>query len=152
MKYLSLLSLVFLLSFAACKESKNTENQSNTDSTAQANAEKPASDTPQEIHKVRYRCDGFYPGIASEWIEATYTDTKLTAMEYWNTQDETRKTLKILSVDYGNPEAEISGISGELEFPGIKGKVGFGGIEDKLNLIFDGDRFQEFEYEPEIGH
>ena len=147
MKYFSLLCLALLLSFAACKESKNTENKTSADSIAQVSTEKSANDTPQEIHKVRYRCDGFYPGIASEWIEATYTDTKLTALEYWNTQDETHKTLKILRVDYGNPEAELSGISGDLEFPGIKEKVGFGGIEDKFNLIFDGDRFQEFEYE-----
>lgn len=152
MKHFSFFCLALLLSFTACKESKKSEKQASTDSTAQVATEKSANDTPQEVQKARYRCDGFYPGIASEWIEVTYTDTKLTALEYWNTQDETHKTLKILKVEYSDPNSEISGISGELEFPGIEGKVGFGGIEDKFNLIFEGDRFQEFEYEPEIGH
>lgn len=119
-----------------------------TTETPTAGTESSTSAEPQDVLTVRYRSDGFYPGIASEWLEVTYDSEAPTVLSvvYWSSDDETKQQMEILEQSFS--AGEISGYSGKLAFPG-QDPIGFGSIEDRFNLVHPGDRFQEFELEEE---
>ncbi len=141
-----MLQRISFLLLLACLLACGNNTPSSDANTAQA-AEPRSEETMVEKIVVRYRSDGFYPGMASEWLEVTYNaDFRLLQIDYWNTADETKQTLSILEQSFET--GEISGYVGKLAFPG-QAPIAFGSIEDRFNLIHDGDRFQEFELEEE---
>jgi hypothetical protein len=107
-------------------------------------AEEPMEDhhTIVEFSNLLFRSDGFYPGIASEWIQVVVdpSNQKITSAVYWNTSDDIMQDIKLLNYDY--IDDEISGYSGRLNLLGSE--VGFGMFEDRFNLVHDDERFQEF--------
>lgn len=99
----------------------------------------------KEDVKMTYRCDGFRPGLASEYIQVVVNDeNKITAMYYWNTDDEKKMTLQITSQKF--IDGEISALSGAVKFPGSDDPCKFSMLEQNFNLDCDG-MFQEFEME-----
>lgn len=112
------------------------------------------SDTPHKPEKAVklqtsgsiFRCDGFYNGIASEWVQVAFAEegNDIDGLWYWNSEDENPVKLNILDITFS--EGEISGFSGELAFPS-GGKYEFGQVEDRFTLTHPGGRFQEFDYE-----
>ncbi|MBC6995995.1 hypothetical protein QWY85_00785 [Neolewinella lacunae] len=143
MRFFSVL-LLFLALLQGCGNSAAEP----TAGTPSASAESGTTDESQDVLTVRYRSDGFYPGIASEWLEVTYDSETPTILSvvYWSSDDETRQEMEILEQSFS--AGEISGYSGQLAFPG-QDPIGFGSIEDRFNFVHDGDRFQEFELEEE---
>lgn len=93
-----------------------------------------------------FRCDGFYNGIASEWVQVAFSEegNDIDGIWYWNSEDESPVKLEILDITFS--EGEISGFSGELAFPSGD-KYEFGQVEDRFTLTHPGGRFQEFDYE-----
>lgn len=107
--------------------------------------------TPEvvEVVKTVYRSDGFYPGIASEYVEVHLDpeNHKVVELLYWNVSDEQRQPLAIVTQTY--EAGEISGYTGTLRFPDETEAIPFGIIEDRFTLTHAGERFQEFFYEEE---
>ncbi|WP_027002216.1 hypothetical protein [Hugenholtzia roseola] len=155
--------LVFCLLFlAACQakkeDSSNNQAQNQTlnqTETSQTEANEASAQSKQMPEKEQvsgkprgsiYRCDGFYNGIASEWIQVAFSQdgSKIEGIWYWNTQDENKKALQVS--DYQVSKGEISGSTGIVTFPTGE-KYGFGQVEDRFNLTHEDGRFQEFEYE-----
>ncbi len=112
------------------------------------NGEADAEDMESETFTAVYRCDGFYPGIASEWVAITTDSESATIIkaEYWNTDDETKVALRIIEQTYF--DEGMPGYTGTVVFPG-QDPIGFGIVEDMFNLTHDGDRFQQFVFEYE---
>jgi hypothetical protein len=144
--------LIFCLLFlAACQAQKEDKAENTAQTTPNQEVEK-KEQTPEkeqvsnEPRGAIYRCDGFYNGIASEWIQVALSEdgSKIEGIWYWNTQDENKKMLQVL--DYTVSQGEISGSSGKLAFPTGE-KYGFGQVEDRFNLTHEDGRLQEFEYE-----
>jgi hypothetical protein len=94
-----------------------------------------------------YRCDGFHPGVVSEWLQVAFSkdSNKIEGVWYWTAQDETPIQLNILEQEF--TDGEISGYTATVNFPNSPEKIGLGLIEDKANLSFADGQFQEFEYE-----
>lgn len=153
-----LFSTIFLL-FACGNSTEASSASSDTASTeateVAAQASEPAASSEEandedesETFTATYRSDGFYPGIASEWVAVT-TDSEtaaITKIEYWNTDDETKVSLRIIQQTYH--DEGMPGYDGTLAFPD-QDPIGFGIVEDMFNLTHEGDRFQQFIYEYE---
>ena len=132
----------------ACGKKSDAGNQQSSQEASATTTEKTATAVTENKPKGSiFRCDGFYPGIASEYLQVDFNaeKKKIEAIWYWNTQDEKKISLKIFSQKY--TEGEISGFDGELQFPDNDDKVAWGCVEDRFNLTHKGDRFQEFELE-----
>lgn len=98
-------------------------------------------DWPSQI----YRCDGYRPSMASEWIKVIYTPDNdfINTILYWNVNDETPIVLDLIESEY--EEGEISGWTGVVKSPDGKEEWGFGMIEDRFNLTYGEEGpFQEF--------
>lgn len=96
---------------------------------------------------ITFRCDGFYNGIASEYIETVWLDTELKEVWYWNTSDEKKVKLHIKNIKKSNDE--IGALSGEFSFPSSPNDVmDFVIIEDAFRILDPNDeREHEFIYE-----
>lgn len=121
-----------------------TSNDEDSDQTTTA----PNTETTAQKERPRgtiYRCDGFRPGTASEWVQVAYADkeNKIVGIWLWDSNNEKKVQVKILEQRFA--EGEISGFAGTFEYPGGD-KYGFGIVEDRFNISTD-DQFQEFEYE-----
>ena len=94
-----------------------------------------------------YRCDGFYNGIASEWVQVAFNDddNKLRKMWYWNTSDTIPKELDVLSIKYLT--GEIGSIHGKVRFKQINDTLEFGMVEDRFHFLDANDVFHEFDME-----
>jgi len=151
MKNLGLvLSFIFL--FMACgKESASSEatapeEKMNENSPDTSLAEVKKTETPISPYRLTYRSDGFYPGISSEWFTIT-TDTanyRILSIEYWNTEDEEKTDLSILTQEFS--EGELRGYEGTLAYPN-QDPLEYVIVEDRFILIHEGDRMQEFFYD-----
>lgn len=122
-----------------------THQNSTCQTTTFAQAKVQSYKTQDQVSK--YRCDGFYNGIVSEWLEVTFGENKINSIVYWNTKDTKRQKLTIVKQKY--TDGEMAGFTGSLTFPNSKDIITFGAVEDKFNLTHSGDRFQEFEMESE---
>lgn len=132
---------------AASPETTETVTELTSDTPSPTN-EADATEMEPETFTAVYRSDGFYPGIASEWIAIT-TDSESAAIikaEYWNTDDDAKVPLRIIEQTYH--DEGMPGYDGTLAFPG-QDPIGFGIVEDLFNLTHDDDRFQQFIYEYE---
>lgn len=155
------LIIILLVSVAAMScQSKVQNNSQATDSSQSKNSIPEKNTAPrksEETHnnsnnnnttKVTYRNDGFYNGIASEFIQVAYSEnaSEITGMWYWNSQDDNKIKLSIQKINY--VDGEISVISGEYFFPNLPDDIyKFAIIESQINVTHADDRFQEFEFE-----
>lgn len=99
---------------------------------------------------ITFRCDGFYNGIASEYIETVWLDTELKEVWYWNTQNDDKIKLKLRNV--GNTDDEIGALFGEVAFPSSPNEYyDIVLIEDYFRLMDAGENnVHEFEYESSV--
>jgi hypothetical protein len=143
-----LLIALFASTFMACNKEKAAETKSDATATSTTTATTATTTAVDEKPSgTKYRCDGFRPGMASEWVQVKYNSdfTKIEAIYYWNVNNEKPVKLTIHSQEFS--KGEISGVTGDVSFPGDSEKVGLGIIEDRLNLIYADKRMQEFEME-----
>lgn len=140
---------VIILSSAAALFIASACSGGNTPSDMSGNVQKTEQSAAAQPRGTIYRCDGFRPGVVSEWVQVDYDNdvNKIHGIWYWNTSDEKPLALTIIKQEF--IDGEISGFTGELSFPGDKEIIGFGIIEDRFNLSYPDGRFQEFEYEYE---
>jgi hypothetical protein len=151
-----LFAVLVVLSLVACQK-KDGNQQEATQVNALAQTEQTTPDETVETKQVEtkkvepqgliYRSDGFYNGIASEWLQM-YFDTetgKLQNIWYWNTQDEKKIELKIVGQELGS--GEISAMTVYLQFPNETTKKTLTMVEGNVTLTHEDDRSQDFDYE-----
>jgi hypothetical protein len=141
------ITLAFFISFAvwACGKKADSGNQNaSAETQTEATSKAATTEAQTEPRGTVFRCDGFYNGIASEYLQVDFDSEKgkINGIWYWNTQDEKKVPLKVLKQELSG--GEISGMTGELQFPNSNDKISWGWIEDRFNLTHPGDRFQEF--------
>ncbi len=142
---------LLLLTFNACQSNaKDTSTAQGPTEMVIKNESKESkineSSKATEVHK--YRSDGFYNGIASEWLQIAFTaDGVLESVRYWNTEDE--KPVAFIISNFQKVEGEITGITATLQFPGATDAYQLGMVEGEVLLTHADGREQEFEYEME---
>lgn len=100
----------------------------------------------QKTKGLKYRSDGFHPGVRSEWLQIDIDNKQnIKSILYWSTEDEKPIKLNIFKQDYSS--GEISGFTAEIGFPDSPEVLKLGLIEDKANLTWADGQFQEFEME-----
>ncbi len=115
--------------------------------TAKVNKEtKKTTAKEQKPTGLKYRSDGFHPGVTSEWLQVDVDKNQnIKSIFYWSTADEKPIKLNIFKQKYSS--GEISGFIIELGFPDSPEVLKLGLIEDKANLTWADGQFQEFEME-----
>ena len=119
-------------------DEKTTENKEFTEELSTKD-EKPKG--------IKYRSDGFRPGVTSEYLQIDTDNNKnvIKAIWYWSTVDEKPVKLTIHNQQFSS--GEISGYTADLGFPNSAEVIRLGMIEDKANLTWEDEQFQEFVYE-----
>ncbi len=144
-----------LFIFSSCQNSNSSASQeSNQDSvstailTEETEVTQLADYSNQTTYTSIFRSDGFKTGIKSEWIQSRRNSdmTEILEILYWNTENKEKISLEIVSQKCSQSE-ETSGCTGEVRFPNTSEIVSFGTIEENFNLIFEGNKRQEFNYE-----
>lgn len=94
---------------------------------------------------VIFSCDGFHNGIASEFIQILYSESgnKVLGIWYWDTNNDTKKRLTVLSEEHHN---DLGAVTGKLKFPGSNDVYSYSQIEDWFSLTDSDDRVQQFDY------
>ncbi len=149
MKKSILLASFLIFGLFACGAAQKTSADSAAESSAmtEETAEsKQVSETGAVAQVATYRSDGFYNGITSEWLAIRYdSEGKVLSIKYWNSQDETKKSITIHKQE--QHQGEISGSTLDISFPDSADKLGLGLIEGQANITHKDGRFQEFMYE-----
>lgn len=143
---LNFLAFALFLCYSCQNSTSNTENTVAQDSMAiKTNSAETLATTEStgEDTTTIYRCDGFRPNVASEWlsVKSSKIPPKLVEIWYWNTVDEKKVQFEIVSQDF--KEGDFSGYIGKLRSDNDTTTKTFGLVDEHFNIGF-GEEGQEF--------
>jgi len=144
----TLLILILFVSvvFFSCQKNATSAEENNL------NENEIVEDTnvSSTVRRVILRSDGFYPGIASEWLFVSYSfdEGKILQIQYKNTQNEDLVDCELKDVDFIDGDA-FTVFQGNITILGTAYDFSYITNSDEFNLTIDKDRTQTYEAEME---
>lgn len=105
---------------------------------------------PSDVRRVILRSDGFYPGIASEWLYVSYSfdEGKILQVQYKNTQNDNLVDCELKDIEFLDGDA-FTVFKGIITVMGSAYDFSYITNSDEFNLTIDEDRTQTYEAEME---
>jgi hypothetical protein len=145
-KNILILTLFASFVFFSCNKNINSAEENNLNE----NEIVEEVNEPSDVRRVILRSDGFYPGIASEWLYVSYSfdEGKILQVQYKNTQNENLVDCELKDIEFLDGDA-FTVFQGTITIMGSDYDFSYITNSDEFNLTIDEDRTQTYEAEME---